>query len=154
MIFSSFYWDIWISSLQKFPQLSKNYSSLKPLEVKKLGVVLQEREVTSLTYFEIFLTISNNFLGLSCLSCSISVYHGQKEPRKVIVLLRGSRGVRWNYEWAGIYEPDGIIFWQLSSLCFCSVSVQTWNITVLCIFYFKPATAGLKSPIAKSSLSY
>ena len=48
-----------------------------------------------------------------------------EEPRKMIVLLGGSRGVRWKYEQAGIYERAGIIFSQLSSMCFCSVSVQT-----------------------------
>ena len=41
---------------------------------KKLRVILQEHEVMSLNYFEVFLTISNNFVSLSCLSCSISVY--------------------------------------------------------------------------------
>ena len=39
-------------------------------QIKKLRVVLQEREVTSLNYFEVFLTTSNNFVGLSC---SISI---------------------------------------------------------------------------------
>ena len=42
--------------------------------LKKLRVVLQEREVASLNYFEVFLTIANNFVDLSCLSCSFSVY--------------------------------------------------------------------------------
>ena len=43
---------------------------------QKLRVVLQERDVTSFNYFEVFLTISNNFVGLSCLPCSISDYLG------------------------------------------------------------------------------
>ena len=40
---------------------------------ENLRDVQQEREGTSLNYFKVFLTISNNFVGLSCLSCSISV---------------------------------------------------------------------------------
>ena len=47
-----------------------------PFSMKKLRVVLQEREITSLNYFKVVLTILNNFVGLSCLSGSISVYLG------------------------------------------------------------------------------
>ena len=50
--------------------------SLSLDQSEKLRVVLQEREVMSFNYFKVFLTISNNFVGLSCLSCSISVYLG------------------------------------------------------------------------------
>ena len=46
------------------------------LQLKKLRVVLQKREVTSLNYFKVFLNVSKNFVSLSCLSCSISVYLG------------------------------------------------------------------------------